>query len=116
MIILTLPYPPSGNHRNGMRGKHVYRLSKTVLFFDVVRVICAAENATRGLTGRLSVTYKVFPPDRRRRDIANVEKAASDALSEAGVWGDDCQIDELHMYRCERVKGGMLIAEIKEIA
>src|SRR5690606_37217182 len=38
---------------------------------------------------RLRVTITAHPPDRRRRDIANSEKAAIDALVFAGVIHDD---------------------------
>jgi crossover junction endodeoxyribonuclease RusA len=36
-----------------------------------------------------------FPPDRRRRDLDNIQKPVLDALQHAGVYEDDSQIDLL---------------------
>jgi crossover junction endodeoxyribonuclease RusA len=47
--------------------------------------------------------------------LDNVLKAANDALTHAGVWLDDEQIDELTVIRREKVKGGKMIVEINEI-
>ena len=33
----------------------------------------------------------LYPPDARRRDIDNYNKALCDALTHAGVWEDDSQ-------------------------
>lgn len=36
---------------------------------------------------------------RRRRDIDNLTKCVLDALAHAGVYEDDCQIDDLRVRR-----------------
>jgi crossover junction endodeoxyribonuclease RusA len=53
------------------------------------------------VTGRVGVTMELYPPDRRKRDIDNYCKGPLDALTHAGVWEDDEQIDELHIYKRE---------------
>lgn len=63
---------------------------------------------TYATTARLGVTIEAFPPDRRRRDIDNVLKAALDGLTHAGVWGDDEQVDRLQIIRKVPVQGGAL--------
>lgn len=45
------------------------------------------------------MTIKASPPDRRARDLDNILKALLDALAHAGVYADDSEIDELHIYR-----------------
>jgi Holliday junction resolvase RusA-like endonuclease len=36
-----------------------------------------------------------FPPDARRRDIDNYNKALFDALTHAGIWEDDSQVQRM---------------------
>lgn len=118
-IILTLPYPPTINHaykhvrRNGK--PTVLKTADTEAFQWQVRAIVAREGAQRHLHGRLSVKYVVSPPDRRRRDIANVEKVLSDALQYAGVYHDDAQIDELLIVRAPVMPDGCVVASIREM-
>jgi crossover junction endodeoxyribonuclease RusA len=64
--------------------------------------------------GRLSVTVDIYPPDRRKRDLDNVLKALFDGITHAGVWEDDSQIDELHVYRRDRVEHGLCIVEVEQ--
>jgi Holliday junction resolvase RusA-like endonuclease len=42
----------------------------------------------------------LFYPNKRRRDILNADiKATLDGFTQAGVWLDDCLIDEARFYR-----------------
>jgi crossover junction endodeoxyribonuclease RusA len=67
------------------------------------------------LTGRLSVHARFYPPDKRRRDLDNHWKSLLDALTHAGVWDDDCQIDHLVADREEKQKGGLAVVEVGEL-
>lgn len=60
------------------------------------------------LDGRLSVTVLAIMPDRRRRDLDNILKALFDALTHAGVWLDDEQIDEITIRRNGIQRGGVV--------
>lgn len=51
------------------------------------------------LTGRLKVTFVLVPPTAHRRDLDNHLKAAQDALTHAGFWRDDGQVDDLRIVR-----------------
>jgi len=104
---LELPFPPSVNHlwrRVGhrtllSRQGHAYRRQVHNLLVG---------RRVQPLAGRIAVTVEVHPPDRRRRDLDNLQKGLFDAMQHAGVFLDDSQIDELHMRRCECVPGGLV--------
>lgn len=61
---------------------------------------------TPTLDGKLLVEVVLYPPDKRIRDLDNYMKALLDALTESGVWEDDSLVDQLHIYRGERVYDG----------
>ena len=56
------------------------------------------------IEGPVTVIYTFHFHDNRRRDIFNYEKALSDAITKAGVWGDDSQI--VHGSVAKRVSPG----------
>lgn len=114
MITLTLPWPPSVNHyyrrvgnatlisREGRRYRR--RIHGEALLAGSPRV-----------EGRLAVRIAASPPDHRRRDLDNVQKALLDALQHAGVYGDDSQIDRITVERAGVVEGGRVVVEISEM-
>ncbi|MDP2322552.1 MAG: RusA family crossover junction endodeoxyribonuclease [Gammaproteobacteria bacterium] len=116
---ITLPFPPSLN-----------RYWRHVVIGRSARVLISKEGreyreavtrhiATLGLgpamTNRLSVHIKVYPPDRRQRDLDNMLKAALDAIQAAGVFENDGQIDELTVRRRKMLKGGQITVDIYDI-
>jgi crossover junction endodeoxyribonuclease RusA len=64
--------------------------------------------------GRIALAMDALPPDRRRRDLDNLQKPVLDALEHAGVYLDDSQIDLLITRRCERTENGKLEIEIMD--
>lgn len=117
MIELTLPFPPSTNTvwRN-LKGRTL--LSKRGREFRrEVGIYAGMQYKGEPLEGRLSVLVLLTPPDRRKRDIDNYGgKALLDALTHAGMWMDDEQIDELIIQRGAVRKGGGCLVRIQEIA
>jgi len=118
---IVIPYPPSVNtYWRAVKGR-VILSKKGREYRDAVNV--AVANAfepedvedPRPLLGRLKVVIKATMPDKRRRDIDNINKAALDALGYAGIYGDDNQIDDLRVIRCDVMKPGCLEVEITEI-
>ena len=115
MTTYTLPWPPSVNgYWRSFRNRQI--ISKRGREFRENAIAAVLEQGRTRTLGRLSVLFRAYPPDRRIRDLDNFIKATADALSHAGVWSDDSQIDDLRIVRGECVKGGKMVVEIKEIA
>jgi crossover junction endodeoxyribonuclease RusA len=99
MIAIVLPWPPSVNHywfRNKNGNMRVGE--KGVNFRNAVAHITAHAKASIGLAARVCVTIEAHAPDKRRRDLDNLQKAILDSLTYAGIWGDDDQVDDLRIY------------------
>jgi len=114
MIELRLPYPPSVNSmwRTPRRGPLAGR---TMLSEDGRRYRRAVADAVllaragRQISQRLAVSIEARMPDRRKRDLDNLPKAVLDGLTHAGVWLDDGQIDDLRVWRSDRLDGCVLV-------
>jgi crossover junction endodeoxyribonuclease RusA len=101
LLTICLPYPPSLNTywrhlQNGRtliseHGRHYRAHVQGVALMH--RLAGAFPNQ------RLSVRLELVMPDNRRRDIDNAPKALFDALTAARIWGDDEQVDEMHVIR-----------------
>ena len=113
-IVAELPYPPSLNrYYRSVGGKVLisaagrqYRRAVQMALFGLVR---------QPLTGRLSVTILVSPPDKRKRDLDNTQKSLLDSMQHAGVYADDSQIDHLYIRRCPVVAGGAVKVFVQEV-
>ena len=118
---IVLPYPPSVNtYWRAVKGR-VILSKKGREYRHAVNVAVASAFESedvedpRPLLGRLKVVIKATMPDKRRRDIDNINKAALDAMGYAGIYGDDNQIDDLRVIRCDVMNPGCLEVEITEI-
>lgn len=118
MIEIELPYPPSANSyyrhptKGALAGRHLISAEGREYrqrIMDMVRQLNAH------MPGRLAVTLICHMPDRRRRDLGNVEKALCDALTHAGLWHDDSQIDDLRIIRAPVVAGGRVTVRVEQI-
>lgn len=116
MIVLTLPFPPSVNAywRNiTIRGASRTLISKKGREYrNQVIGIVGAYGARAAIADRLHVAITLHPPDKRRRDVDNYLKAPLDALTHAGVWNDDSQIDRLSVTRGDIEPGGRAVVVI----
>ncbi|RKS87310.1 crossover junction endodeoxyribonuclease RusA [Orbus hercynius] len=116
MIKLTLPYPPTVNHYWGAVGNRRYIKPQGIQFRNEVTGIVLQNKANKKLSERIRVDINAYMPDRRKRDLDNINKAIFDALTHSGVIIDDDQIDILHSERKEVLKGGKIEIIISEIA
>ena len=111
MIRLELPFPPTVNKmwppkKGG--GRHLsaagrqYRENVYALTLEQLGIF-------KPLQGRIRATVELVPPDRRKRDIDNYNKALFDSLAHANCFMDDEQIKELHVYMREPGKDDCIV-------
>ncbi len=108
-MIIQLPYPPSINRYY----RHVgYRtlISREGRTFrkNVCALLGGGGPRKPPAGGRIALCMDAFPPDRRRRDMDNIQKPVLDALQHAQIYEDDSQIDLLLTRRRDVVAGGRL--------
>lgn len=116
MITLTLPMAPTINHYYGQRrgGGKFIKPPGVKFRADVADIVADAGIVT--MTGRVSLFCVVYFGSKHRTDIDNRIKPLQDALTHAGVYEDDCQIDDLHITRHrERVPGGQIKIVVREL-
>ena len=116
MINITLPWPPSVNRIWRSVGGRVLLSAEGRTYRQAVEVaVLEQHGAGDPLTGRLSMTIRAYPPDRRRRDVDNMAKAILDSLERAGVYVNDAQIDHLSIRRMSVEKPGRVEVSIRQI-
>ena len=104
MPTIRLPFPPSVNRY--WRHVMIHGQPRTLLSADgrAYKVDVQARLLEEwGLFSpamcRIRVSIDLWPPCGRRRDVDYYVKGLLDALTQAKVWGDDSQIDELRVVR-----------------
>jgi crossover junction endodeoxyribonuclease RusA len=110
MTTLELPWPPSVNHYWRFGNGHFHVSSEGRAYkLMVAGVIVRA--GLRPLEDDVKMVIDAWPPDRRRRDLDNIEKCLLDSCAvrrgfTAGLYRDDCQIKRkvstMHPFDPER--------------
>ncbi|HSW45687.1 MAG TPA: RusA family crossover junction endodeoxyribonuclease [Phycisphaerae bacterium] len=115
MRTIELPFPPSANHYYRRVG-HRTLISREGRGFrtNVCALLGGGGPRKPPMGGRIALTMDAFPPDRRRRDLDNIQKSTFDALQHAGVYEDDSLIDAIVAIRHEPVSGGRLVVRVEE--
>ncbi len=80
----------------------------------VCKTLMAAN--VKPMAGVLAVKVRAYPPDRRKRDIDNIQKSLLDALEKGRAFFNDCQIKHLTTVMKEPIKGGRTIVTIRKIS
>ena len=110
-LMFDLPYPPSINaywrHRVFGRRPVVYVTDAGIAYREAVK---SAVDMRAKLVGELALTVRLYPPDRRRRDIDNPIKALLDAMTHAGVWVDDSQVKRMTVEMMPSLGGRVLVS------
>jgi crossover junction endodeoxyribonuclease RusA len=114
MYEFVLPYPPSINHYFRRVGPRTLISREGRRFRESVVTILAAGRRPP-LSGRLGVEVLAYPPDNRRRDVDNIQKALLDALQHGGAYDDDSQIVKLSVEKCDATPGGRTVVKIREL-
>ncbi|MEQ4874062.1 RusA family crossover junction endodeoxyribonuclease [Klebsiella oxytoca] len=99
---LTLPFPPSVNSywrapsKGPLKGRHLvseagrkFQKAARAAIIEQLRAV------PKPSTALAEVHIVLYPPDQRRRDIDNYNKALLDALTYAGIWEDDNQVKRM---------------------
>lgn len=96
---LTLPWAPSVNHywRFTPRGVLISRAGRE--YREKVGWCVGHARGAFTKADRLLMLVLACPPDRRIRNLDNINKAVWDALQHAGVYADDDQIDDYRVRR-----------------
>lgn len=99
---LTLPFPPSVNrywrapNKGPLAGRHLISAKGRAYQSDAcAAIIEQLRKLPKPSSAPAAVEIILFPPDARRRDIDNYNKALFDALTHAGIWEDDSQIKRM---------------------
>lgn len=112
---LYTAYPPTVNNYYVKTQRGLFISAKGKKFRDTL-----IKDVLEQLAGMEAIDYKIrveivaWPPDKRIRDLDNIKKPLFDAMTHAGVWVDDSQIDQDFTYRGEPVFGGALYIKVSE--
>ena len=101
---ISLPWPPSNNryYRHNRGRTHISAEGQA--YRDSVARIIKDSMLDIGLATPLKIRIECHMPDRRRRDLDNLQKAAFDALTKSCFWLDDQQVDYYSVKRMPIVK------------
>jgi crossover junction endodeoxyribonuclease RusA len=114
-IELVLPIPPTVNTyyrhvtKGPMAGRTLISERGRRYRTAVGEIVRSRPRGTAVEHGRLAVSIEFRAPDRRKRDLDNLTKAVLDALTHAGIWADDSQIDDLRIWRSEHLTGEIIV-------
>ena len=105
MVAIELPWPPSVNHywRHNRGITHISTEGRK--YRATVNIQLRAQGVTKPLDGELRMAIRLFPPDRRIRNMDNILKALLDAMQHGGAYHDDDQIKTLFMDHANTVGG-----------
>lgn len=110
MNIITLPLPPSVNGLYAGKSRR-YKSKKYVAWIKQAGWQLMAQRPLPQIKGKVIIHMKFGRPDRRKRDVANLEKATSDLLVAYGIIQDDSLIEKLILEWWPDVVGAQIEIE-----
>lgn len=95
-VTLTLPYPPSANRlwRNS-RGR-MHKSTEYSNWLNHAGYVARSQRPGK-VSGPYQLWIRAVAPDKRRRDLGNLEKPLSDLLQSLGVIDDDSNARAIHL-------------------
>ena len=113
-VTLTLPWPPSMNtYWRTFKGRMIIS-AKGRAYREAVIEQVMLQGGLKGYQGKMVVEIEAYRPDKRKRDLDNLLKAALDGCTHAGVWEDDSNIVDLRIYWADTI-GGMIKVHVREL-
>ena len=97
-VELSLPFPPSVNslYSTNWKTKKRFKSERYETWIKcAINQIPGGIAGTPLLQGKMIAIYEFGRPDKRRRDVANYEKAVSDLLTYMFIINDDSLIEEI---------------------
>ena len=113
-FVYQLPWPPSVNHIYSRTKKGGVMLNPKAREYREEVIYTIGKGHTT-LNGSLRVVVDAYMPDKRKRDIDNIMKSLGDAMTHAGVWKDDSQIDDLRIVRRGVEAPGRVLVTVSQI-
>ena len=116
LLRVELPWAPSINHYWRRVGPRTIISREGRRFQEAVCSLLGGNGPRKPPAGgRIALMMDAFPPDRRRRDLDNLQKPLLDALEHAGIYEDDSQIDLLVTRRMAICPSGRIVVRIEEL-
>ena len=113
MKYIISTWPPSVNQMYRAHAGRVLLSERARKFYRLALAELARQGLYKPLQGDISLRVWVYPPDRRKRDIDNIQKSIFDLLTKAAVIVDDSQICRFHVENTKIVEpGGKILIEI----
>ena len=113
-LFLNFPLPPTINSYYQFHGHRRFVGEAGKKFkFQVAQIV--SQQSIRFGAEKLSMMVTINFRDKRKQDLSNRIKALEDAMVQAGLFDDDSQIKEIHIYEGEIVKGGRVTVRIKTL-
>ncbi|MDT7459973.1 RusA family crossover junction endodeoxyribonuclease [Citrobacter koseri] len=110
---LVLPFSPSVNtywrspNSGPLKGRHLISAKgRAYQSAACAAIIEQLRRLPKPSSSPASVEILLYPPDSRRRDIDNYNKALFDALTHAGIWEDDSQVKRMLVEWAPQVADG----------
>lgn len=103
-VTITLPFPPSVNRLYRSFGGRSIK-SKAYREWELAAAWAIKSQKPKTIKGPYKLTILLTPPDKRKRDLGNLEKAISDALQTAGVIENDHLCRSMTIAWGDRAKG-----------
>ena len=116
LVTIKLPYPPSLNRYYApYRGRVTITKVGREYRQRVMELLVPHFEHMADYSAELQVWVEVMLPDKRRRDLDNLNKALLDAITHSGVWEDDSLIHDLRLLKIGVQKPGYVRLHIAEI-
>lgn len=95
-VYLTLPLPPSNNRLWRRSGTTIHKSTRYTAWLKEAGWMAKSQRPG-SVSGPYKIRIEAARPDKRRRDLGNLEKAVSDLLQDLGVIRDDADCEMISM-------------------